>query len=104
MSDLSRVAVRRVWPRKVLTCQIEECGSPHHALGLCKKHYQRWRLHGDPYFSQHANAKPYVYAAEKKLPRYWPTAKGVAVVKQHPPNLEAFLESLPCRPSTLSKN
>lgn len=30
------------------TCSIEDCPYPHEARGFCKKHYRRWRVHGDP--------------------------------------------------------
>lgn len=30
------------------TCTIEGCADPARARGWCKKHYERWRKHGDP--------------------------------------------------------
>ena len=30
------------------TCNIDGCGRPTHARGLCSKHYMRWWTHGDP--------------------------------------------------------
>ena len=32
-----------------LTCSVEGCASPHEALGMCSKHYQRFKTHGDPH-------------------------------------------------------
>lgn len=32
------------------TCSIDECASPVSSRGWCKKHYERWRRHGDPEF------------------------------------------------------
>lgn len=29
-------------------CSIEGCPHPHEARGWCRKHYRRWRTHGDP--------------------------------------------------------
>lgn len=29
-------------------CVIEACSGTHFARGWCKKHYDRWRAHGDP--------------------------------------------------------
>lgn len=29
-------------------CSIDECESPVHARGWCRKHYLRWHRHGDP--------------------------------------------------------
>lgn len=29
-------------------CSIEGCEKPHYARGWCKKHWYRWRRHGDP--------------------------------------------------------
>lgn len=31
-------------------CQVEGCEGRHYARGWCSKHYQRWRLHGDPLY------------------------------------------------------
>jgi hypothetical protein len=30
------------------TCSIEGCDSKHHGLGFCWKHYNRFKLYGDP--------------------------------------------------------
>jgi hypothetical protein len=41
-------------PKKILRiqsrigCEVAGCEEPHKAKGLCEKHYQRWRKHGDP--------------------------------------------------------
>lgn len=32
----------------VHTCSVEGCDDPHTARGFCKRHYRRWRRHGDP--------------------------------------------------------
>lgn len=29
-------------------CSIHGCGQPHEARGWCRRHYLRWRAHGDP--------------------------------------------------------
>lgn len=29
-------------------CAIDDCGSAVHCKGWCKRHYERWRRHGDP--------------------------------------------------------
>ena len=29
-------------------CSIEDCEKRHYARGWCKRHYDRWRKHGDP--------------------------------------------------------
>lgn len=29
-------------------CEVGDCGTVVYARGLCSKHYQRWRTHGDP--------------------------------------------------------
>lgn len=31
-----------------MTCTVAGCRRPLEARGLCAKHYQRWRVHGDP--------------------------------------------------------
>lgn len=31
---------------KKRTCAVEDCGRPHKGLGLCTKHYQRWKKSG----------------------------------------------------------
>lgn len=30
-------------------CGIENCGDKHVARGYCKKHWHRWKKHGDPH-------------------------------------------------------
>ena len=30
------------------TCSILDCGRPERSRGWCKRHYERWRKHGDP--------------------------------------------------------
>mgnify|MGYP000877177224 CR=1 FL=1 len=29
-------------------CSVRRCSEAHYARGWCRKHYQRWRKHGDP--------------------------------------------------------
>lgn len=36
-----------------MTCKVEGCTSEVHAVGWCSKHYQRWRIHGDPEFTKY---------------------------------------------------
>lgn len=31
-----------------MECSITDCNKPSRSRGLCKKHYARWRRHGDP--------------------------------------------------------
>lgn len=31
---------------KYTTCTVEGCNSVHYAIGFCKKHYSRWKIHG----------------------------------------------------------
>ncbi len=31
------------------TCTIDGCSAEHEARGWCKKHYERWRKHGNPH-------------------------------------------------------
>jgi hypothetical protein len=33
-----------------LVCSVSDCERPVQARGWCRKHYERWRLHGDPHF------------------------------------------------------
>ena len=47
-------------------CHIEGCARPHSARGLCKRHYERWRLWGDPYW-----ADPVGPAAPPLEQRFW---------------------------------
>lgn len=30
------------------SCDVPNCDSPYYGKGLCNKHYNRWRKHGDP--------------------------------------------------------
>lgn len=34
------------------TCSLNNCSRPHHARGYCKRHYMRWRTHGDPAYTR----------------------------------------------------
>src|SRR5690625_2298346 len=34
-------------------CSIDGCARHSRTRGLCEKHYQRWRAHGDPEFTKH---------------------------------------------------
>ena len=34
-----------------MICSIALCGRPMSARGWCKRHYERWRVHGDPNYS-----------------------------------------------------
>ena len=31
-------------------CKIDECNSKHYGLGFCKKHYKRFKKHGNPLY------------------------------------------------------
>lgn len=33
-------------------CSIDDCNERAKSRGYCGKHYQRWRAHGDPYFTK----------------------------------------------------
>lgn len=35
------------------SCSRPGCSDPHYGKGLCNRHYQRWRRHGDPDIAQH---------------------------------------------------
>jgi hypothetical protein len=30
-------------------CTVPGCGLAHYARGFCRSHYERWRVHGDPF-------------------------------------------------------
>ncbi len=34
-------------------CVIEDCNDRYEGRGFCHKHYERWRIHGDPNFTKH---------------------------------------------------
>ncbi|MBD1382684.1 hypothetical protein [Metabacillus arenae] len=38
-------------------CEIEGCQDKHFAKGYCKKHYQRYRRHGDPLYTKNFKYK-----------------------------------------------
>lgn len=40
------------------TCDIDGCPNIAQARGWCSKHYQRWRVHGDPNFLDGLNSDP----------------------------------------------
>lgn len=59
-------------------CTIPDCGRMHYAYGYCNKHWQRWRSHGDPFFSQ------------RELPpeaRFWPKVNKNGPVPDYAPHL-----------------
>jgi hypothetical protein len=29
-------------------CDIKDCDNPHYGRGMCNKHWQRWKIYGDP--------------------------------------------------------
>lgn len=33
-------------------CSIEECDNKHYSRGYCRKHYERLRRHGNPYWTE----------------------------------------------------
>ena len=39
-------------------CSIEGCQGSYECKGYCKRHYQRWRRHGDPLISLRRAARP----------------------------------------------
>lgn len=36
-----------------MKCSIEGCDMPHLARGMCSRHYEKWRRHGDPLEPDH---------------------------------------------------
>lgn len=34
------------------TCSIADCNKNRYSRGWCRKHYERWRAHGDPSFTK----------------------------------------------------
>lgn len=49
---------------KPTTCSVPGCEGKHHARGWCKKHYQRWRRHGDPETTDHPRERVDDYLEE----------------------------------------
>lgn len=46
-----------------IPCTINKCTNMQSSRGLCHKHYQRWRRHGDPLYTGRAargSAEPYI--------------------------------------------
>lgn len=44
-------------------CSIEGCEAKHQAKGFCHKHYQRFRINGDPLYRYH----PFQYRFEQRV-------------------------------------
>lgn len=40
-------------------CSLEDCDRVHCARGWCRKHYERWKRHGDPLITLRPGKKPY---------------------------------------------
>lgn len=38
-------------------CTVDECGKKHHAIGLCRLHYQRQQANGDPFTIRRASSR-----------------------------------------------
>lgn len=38
-----------------MTCSVDSCDRPVSARGWCKRHYERWRIHGDPHHLRRAD-------------------------------------------------
>lgn len=56
----------------LIKCAVEECANPERRgqRGWCSKHYERWRRHGDPNYSQW-NATP--------EDRFWPKVDATGI-------------------------
>jgi hypothetical protein len=56
-----------------LICAVKSCERQAHARGLCGKHYQRWRVHGDPEWiaPRYASMEVRFWARVEKTPTCW---------------------------------
>ena len=70
-------------PRLVESCTVEGCETVPEARGLCSKHYQRWRTHGDPTVTnaganrkpigtKHVSATGYIKIKTEEGQAHWP--------------------------------
>lgn len=41
-----------------MACSVDGCGFPRFCRGWCRKHYARWRKHGDPNWRPHRSRCP----------------------------------------------
>lgn len=50
-------------------CSIDDCADPAKTRGMCAKHYQRWRAHGDPHYTTRGLrvAKPCQWCGKEML-------------------------------------
>lgn len=46
-------------------CSVDDCTRKIHGRGLCSKHYQRWRNHGDPLYVEHVKTFSVEHALEE---------------------------------------
>ena len=47
------------------TCSVDGCERPFSARGYCKRHYERWRLNGDPLVVRKRGTKPGTLSPER---------------------------------------
>ena len=62
-------------------CSIEGCGKPHEARGWCKRHYLRWKRHGNPNSGRTAKGAPLAWLRSVALVHdgdeclFWPFSR-----------------------------
>lgn len=94
-------------------CTVPNCDRPHDAKGYCRKHYARWKRHGDPELAAREVGAPAQFMIEKVLMQphgddcvLWPFAKlgrGYGQIKingQHVPAHRVVCAILNGPPST----
>jgi len=59
-------ARERLVPKQPLACKV--CGLPSRRLGMCPKHYQRYRLYGDPCLTKRRTKSGYELVREEESP------------------------------------
>jgi hypothetical protein len=64
---------------KDLVCSVDGCEKPARGRGLCRRHYSRWRRHGDPLVV----TNPHGTARE----RFWPKVNKNGPIPEHRPEL-----------------
>lgn len=68
---LIKVVPKSGWGQRS-ECSVYSCENAARSSGWCKKHYERWRVHGDPLYTKYDDAKYKYVTAQGYVSLYRP--------------------------------